>query len=126
MPSTAKSLHSPEPRSLLAKAAVRAARLLGMRNAELAQVIGVSESVISKIDRHQGALPNDAKKLELAALFVRLYRSLDAIVGGDDHVAASWIRNENTALGSRPIDAIKTVSGLLDVVAYLDARRALG
>ncbi len=122
----AESLPAGDAQSLLAKAAVRAARLLRMRNAELAQVIGVSESVISKIDRHQGALPNDAKKLELATLFVRLYRSLDAIVGGDDHVAASWLRNENTALGGRPIDAIKTVSGLLDVVAYLDARRALG
>jgi DNA-binding XRE family transcriptional regulator len=112
-------------RALLARAAIRAARHLGMRNVELARVLGVSEAVISKIDRHGDALPNDAKKLELATLFIRLFRSVDAIVGGDETVAASWLRNENAAFGGKPIDAIQSITGLVDVVAYLDARRAL-
>jgi hypothetical protein len=60
----------------------------------------------------------------LAALFIRLYRSLDAIVGGDETVAKAWLKNENTALQCRPIDLIQKVQGLLDVIRYLDARRA--
>jgi hypothetical protein len=44
--------------------------------------------------------PED-NSFELAVLFVRLYRSLDAIVGGDDAVAAAWLRNRNTALANR-------------------------
>ena len=112
-------------REVLAKAALRAAKLLKMRNVELAQVLGVSEATISNIDRRRQPLPNDVKKLEIATLFIRLYRSLDAIVGGDDDVAADWLRNGNAALNARPIDAIKSLTGLYDVVAYLDARRAL-
>jgi hypothetical protein len=57
-------------------------------------------------------------------LFVRLYRSLDAIVGGDDGVAAAWIRNRNIALNGTPLELIQTVSGLTNVIDYLDARRA--
>jgi hypothetical protein len=54
-----------------------------------------------------------------------LFRSLDAIVGGDSKVAASWLVNPNSALDARPIEKLQTVSGLIDVIAYLDARRAL-
>jgi len=56
-------------------------------------------------------------------LLVRLYRSLSPIVG-EDAVAVDWLRNENTALNVRPIDHIQSVTGLVDTVRYLDARRA--
>jgi uncharacterized protein (DUF2384 family) len=64
------------------------------------------------------------RPFELAVLFIRLYRSLDAIVGGDEAVARAWLKNPNTALRNRPIDLIQKVQGLLDVIHYLDARRA--
>ena len=64
------------------------------------------------------------KPFELAVLFVRLFRSLDAIVGGDPQVSRAWLSNANEALDGRPVDKIRTVAGLLDVIAYLDARRA--
>ncbi len=125
MPYSVGALAADDHRVLLAKAAIRAARRLEMRNVELARVLGVSEAVISKIDRHGDALPNDAKKLELTKLFIRLFRSVDAIVGGDDDVSAKWLRNENIVFGQKPIDAIQSITGLVDVVSYLDARRAL-
>jgi hypothetical protein len=65
------------------------------------------------------------KSFELAVLLVRLFRSVDAIVGGDEETARSWLRSENTALGTAPIEKIQTISGLVDVIAYLDARRAV-
>ena len=65
------------------------------------------------------------KPFELAVLFVRLYRSLDAIVGGDDAVAGSWLKNRNTALDGEPLTLIQTVPGLMNVIQYLDARRAV-
>lgn len=115
----------PGTQAVLAKAALRAARLLGMSNRELAEVLGVSQPVISRMDRHGAPLPADPKKLELATLFVRFYRSLDAITGGDDRAAAAWLRADNTALSRKPIEAIATIAGLLDTLAYLDARRAV-
>ena len=67
----------------------------------------------------------DRSPFELAVLLVRVFRSLDAIAGGDDEVVRAWMRNPNTALGGAPMERIVTVSGLVDVVAYLDARRAV-
>ena len=66
------------------------------------------------------------KAYELAALFVRVYRSLDAIVGGDDAVAVKWLQADNIALGDKPVNMIQKVTGLFHVLQYLDARRALG
>lgn len=107
----------------LTKAVLRAAALLGVTNKVLAKVIGVSEATVSRMDN--GAYRLRQKEFELAVLFVRLYRSLDAIVGGDDAVAASWLKNHNTALDGEPVDLIQTVPGLMNAIAYLDARRAI-
>ena len=63
--------------------------------------------------------------IELAILLVRLYRALDGIVAGDDHVAADWLKNNNTALDGIPLELIQSVSGLTHVIAYIDARRAV-
>jgi hypothetical protein len=70
-------------------------------------------------------LARTQKAFELAVLFVRLYRSLDGIVAGDDSVASDWLKNENTALGARPLELIQSISGLSNVIAYLDSRRAV-
>jgi Protein of unknown function (DUF2384) len=70
-------------------------------------------------------LDPEEKAFELAVLFVRLYRSLDAIVGGDDAVAAAWLKNRNLALEAEPLNMIQTASGLMNAIAYLDARRAI-
>ena len=61
---------------------------------------------------------------ELAALFVRLLRGLDAITGGDDGSAEAWLRNFNTDLHSVPAARIQSVKGLVETVSYVDARRA--
>jgi hypothetical protein len=108
----------------LTKATLRAAEKLGLKNRTLAAVIGVSEPTVSRMSKGTYFLQPDEKSFELSALFVRLYRSLDAIVGGDEKVARSWINNENTALGDTPINLVQKVSGLIHVIQYLDSRRA--
>jgi len=111
--------------AILTKATCRAATHLNLTNKRLASVIGLSEPTISRMSRGEYALRPGHKSFELAVLFLRLYRSLDAIVGGDDTVASAWLKNSNTALNARPIDLIRTVPGLMNVVQYLDARRAV-
>jgi hypothetical protein len=39
-------------------------------------------------------LDRGQKPFELAVLLIRLYRSLDGIVGGDDSIAADWLTNK--------------------------------
>ena len=114
-----------EAGAVLAKAVVRAASQLNITAKVLASVLGLSEPSISRMKRGDYALEPATKPFEFAVLFVRMFRSLDAIVGGDVAVARAWLDNDNTALNGRPVDKIQSISGLMDVIAYLDARRAL-
>ena len=115
----------PDSAAVVTKAALRAATHLGMTNKVLAAVIGLSEATVSRMRAGEYALQPDQKSFELALLFVRFYRSLDAIVGGDDAVASAWLKNRNTLLASEPVALIQTVPGLMNVIQYLDARRAV-
>jgi len=107
------------------KAVLRAAARLGLPNKTLAKIIGVSEATVSRMGAGSYQLARGDKPFELALLFVRVFRSLDAIAGGDEAVAAAWLRNENLALGGTPLTLIQSVPGLVHVLAYLDARRSL-
>ena len=115
---------APDPGRVVTKALLRAAEELGLTARALAPVIGVSEATLSRMKKDGFALAPGTKPFELAVLFVRLFRSLDAIVGGDLQIARAWLTNANEALDGRPVDRIRTIAGLLDVIAYLDARRA--
>ncbi len=107
------------------KAVIAAADRLGLSARQLAGVIGVSEASVSRMKRLDFQLERGTKPFELALFLIRLFRSLDAIVGGDEGVSRAWLRAGNVALGGVPLEKIATVSGLVDVLAYLDARRAL-
>lgn len=110
--------------SVVTKAAVRAAERLGLSKQLLGRIIGISGASVSRMSNGAYRIDETSKSFELAVLLIRLYRSLDAIAGGDDATIAAWMRAPNTALGQAPIERITTIPGLLDVVAYLDARRA--
>jgi hypothetical protein len=111
--------------SVLTNATIRAAERLQIKNAALARILGVSDSTVSRMRNKALFLEKGDKPFELAILFVRLYRSLDSIMAGDDAVAADWLRNKNTMLNGVPLELIQSVSGLVDVIAYLDSRRAI-
>ncbi len=125
MPTRTKVEASPAEARALTKATVRAADILGLSNRILARVLGVSEATVSRLKRGRLLLEPGQSSFQLAVLFVRLYRSLDAIVGGDDAVARSWLTNDNTVLGNKPIERIQDIAGLFDVITYLDTRRAI-
>src|SRR5207244_6024011 len=113
---------NPDPAIVLAKAVLSAAERLGLRNRHLAAVVGSSEASVSRLQHGRGLDP-ETKEGELALLFLRLYRSLDALVGGDDAKARQWLHADNDHLRGVPADRIRTVEGLVDVVQYLDAMR---
>lgn len=109
---------------VLAKATGRAAALLGLSGAVLARVLGVSEATVSRVSRGERGLAPESKEGELAALLVRLYRSLDALVGNDESRRLAWMRSHNDALNGTPSVLIQSVQGLVATVAYLDSMRA--
>ena len=107
---------------VLTKATVNAASRLGLRNKHLAEIIGTSEASVSRL-RSGRTLDPEGKEGELALLFLRLYRSLDALVGGDDAKSRDWLHSANDHIRGIPAERIRTVEGLVDVVQYLDAMR---
>jgi hypothetical protein len=124
-PGAASIPAQPDEAAVVAKALLRAAARLGLSNRALGRIVGLSEASVSRMGKGAFTLKRDDKAFELGLLFVRLFRSLDAIVGGDEAVARAWLRNDNAALGGKPLKLIETVPGLVNALAYLDARRAL-
>lgn len=109
--------------AVLSKATVRAAEQLDVRQAQLAKVLGLSAATTSRLAAGAWLLPQDSKAWELAAAFVRLYRSLAAITGGKTQAMRDWLHSANTALAGAPAQRILTAEGLFHVVQYLDAAR---
>jgi len=123
------NLHAPQPRgraddaSLLSKAFLRAGERAGLTQKELALVLGKSEPTISRLANRTFFIEPATKEGEIALVFLRAYRALDALFGGrEDHVR-QWIHAPNKALGGIPRDLIKSLQGLFFVVTYLDALR---
>ncbi len=114
----------PAPDAVLTKALLRAADLLGLSSRVLARILGVSEASVSRLASGARTIDPASKEGELALLLVRVYRSLDALVGTDAVQRKAWLESPNRALGGRPIDLVQRTDGLVHVVAYLDAMRA--
>jgi transcriptional regulator with XRE-family HTH domain len=119
---TARRAPAPEPEVVLSKAVLRAAARLDLRQRALSAVLGASEASISRLQRGR-PIATHSKEGELALLFLRMYRSLDTLMGGNDELARRWLTSDNVHLGGVPADRITSVQGLVDVVQYLDAVR---
>lgn len=114
----------PQAEVVLAKAVVRAATRLGLAQGELARVLGVSAASVSRLWSGGRALSPATAEGRLALLFVRLFRSLDALLGGDEARSRAWLDAPNAHLAGRaPRELVATTEGLVHVADYLDAMR---
>jgi hypothetical protein len=110
--------------TVVSKALLRAAQAWELSSSDLAAIVGTSESTLSRIrTAKRGPIPLGSKEGELALLLLRVFRSLDALVGGDEGHARAWLRAHNHHVGGVPLERMKTIEGLVDVAEYLDAMR---
>ena len=114
-----------EEAAVLSRAVVKAAHHLGIDLRSLGKVLGLSPSTISRMRGRDFVLRPDSKPFELAILLVRLFVALDLITGGDEALAREWMRRSNSALLAKPIDRIDKITGLVEVLEYLESRQAL-
>jgi hypothetical protein len=114
----------PAPDLVLTRAVLRAAELLELSGAALARTLGVSEASVSRLVSGARTIDPQSKEGELALLLVRVYRSLDALVGTDAGQRKAWLHSPNRGLNGKPAELIQSAAGLVAVVAYLDAMRA--
>ena len=105
----------------MSKAVINTATYLGINRAKLAHILGVSASTVAKLYTNDYILSPAKREWNSAVLLVRLFRSLDSIIGGVSDDASKWLVSENKAFGGeKPIDLLESTEGLLRVVTYLD------
>ncbi len=114
----------PSQELVLKKALFKAAKLWDLSNKDLASIIGSSEATISRLssNKDKGINPK-SKEGELVLLFIRIFRALDAILGNVLENEKQWLRSNNKSLNGIPLELMKTISGMVKVVNYLDSIR---
>lgn len=108
----------PDAAEVLSRALVQSGKDLGLTQAELGAIIGKDRTVLSR-----GGIAPESKAGELALLLIRAYRSLFVLMGGEPSQMKHWMQTANHHTGGVPAEQVRTVQGLMNVVAYLDAMR---
>ena len=111
-----------KPDAVLAKAALNAAAELGLKQADLAAVLGLHRTAVSRLKRNPSLDP-ESKQGELALMLVRLARALFALTGGDETWIRHFMQTPNKVTGGVPAEQIRTVEGLVTVLQFVDAIR---
>lgn len=121
---TTQTRQSSNENRVLTAAVSQVAACWGLTNEQLGAVLGVSPATASRLKSGGFELDRSSKAFELAQYLVRLFRSLDALMGSDDVASSSWLRSPNLDLDGRPIDLIRSIRGLGAVTNYVDDFRA--
>ncbi len=104
--------------TLLARSTLAAARILGLSQSAVSDIIGRDRSTIAR----NGIDPR-SKSGQLAVLLLRIYRSLSALMGGDEDNMRYFMRTPNHGTGGIPGEQLLRPEGLVAVCEYLDAIR---
>src|SRR3954451_14918703 len=87
------------PAQVLARALVRAADLLGLRQGDLAEVLGASAASVSRTFAGDREVAPESADGRHAPLFLRFFRRVDALAGGDAAKRLAWLSPLNRHLG---------------------------
>lgn len=109
---------------ILGKAFLRCIDNLQLSRAELSHIVGFSAASISRLCDGKKQIKPNSKEGELVLLLLRIYRSLDAMFGGNQQHCKLWLHAPNQHLQAIPLKKMYTICGLNEVAFYLDALRA--
>ncbi|GAA6136189.1 hypothetical protein NBRC116188_29790 [Oceaniserpentilla sp. 4NH20-0058] len=106
---------------ILAKALIRASEALGLQKKELAEVVGVNPSQISRLQ--ETGIKTASKEWEIATYVIRIARGLHALNNGDSKNTQHFMSTYNQILQATPKTEIKRLDGLLRILNFVDAFR---
>ncbi|MFT4057912.1 MAG: DUF2384 domain-containing protein [Legionella sp.] len=112
-----------ERERVLTKAILNLADFYDLSGKDLSDIIGISESTTTRLHQGKKLISPDTKEGEMALLLLRVYRGLNSLIGNNHNKAKIWLNSFNHYFHEHPLKHMKTVSGLVDVVNYLDAMR---
>ena len=108
---------------LVTAAFVEAGRELGLTLAQMAAIIGVSSSTMKNYSRGAATIAS-TKDQELSLGFIRVYRALFAILGGNQEQMRYWMKTPNRHFNNQvPTELAGNYQGLAELNVYLDAMR---
>lgn len=109
--------------AVVGKALKKASEYWGISNKQLGEFCGLSEATVSRLKNGQYILDPDSKSWQLAVIFLRIFRGLDAYMGGNIANEKAWLNADNKVLGGKPIELMKSIEGITGVVQYIDYTR---
>lgn len=113
---------NPTPEIVLAKAIVNASEQLGLKQAEVAEAIGMHRTAFSRLKKLPSLDPK-SKEGQLALIVIRIARALFALTGGDEVWIKRFMRSQNKMTGGIPALQIASIEGLMAVLRFVDAIR---
>lgn len=114
-------LHKPDKTEVLGRSLLAAAEELGVSKADIGAIIGRNRTTIDR-----NGIDPDSKAGELALMFIRIYRSLFALMGGDRDNMRHFLRTNNLGTHGVPAEQLHNIQGMVTVCTYLDAMRGKG
>lgn len=110
------------PDAVLAKALFRASEQLDLKQSDIAAVLGMDRTAVSRLKQSQSLDPA-SKHGELALLLVRLARTLFALAGGDEDWVRHFMRSPNKVTGGVPAEQVMSIQGLMAVLQFVESIR---
>lgn len=108
--------------ALLATAVNRAASHLEVSDRELDAILRIGPSPNRDPTQRSRPVALKDKEAELAVLFIRVFRDLDFLFGGNAEQCRRWLRAYNHHLAGVPLELLQNAVGLVRVSEYLEAR----
>lgn len=108
---------------VLTKAICNLSKFYSFTGKDLSEIIGISEATASRLNQGKKLISPDTKEGEMALLLVRIYRSLNAMLGNNHEKAKAWLNSKNKYFQNTPLEEMKSIPGLISVLNYLDVMR---
>lgn len=118
-----KTIDINEKANVLTKALLNVTVRLKITQKQLGGIIGLSEATTSRFFNNEKIISPGTKEGELSLYLIRIYRSLDAILGGNQENCQRWFKSYNKHLNGIPLDLVTKIEGLVNVANYLDVMR---
>jgi transcriptional regulator with XRE-family HTH domain len=109
-----------EMESAVRNAVCRMADRVGLRGKDLAAILGVSPSYVSKMRRATATLEMHSHRYENALLLIRTLDVLWSLLA-NDAAMNRYLYSEHETLGAIPAEMMKRPEGLVDMTRYVES-----
>jgi len=103
---------------IVAKSLCNAANLMSIKKKELADILKIDQSTLSR-SLKSGIKPKSLKG-EVSLMIIRVYRSLAVLSGNNMEFINHFLRTPNKYFKAKPIDLMRSIEGIVKLNAYLD------